>query len=247
MVQEHVTGLRSWHQRPLPASDGGISDGDENCETSLADDGSSARGLWPGRRKQQTHRDEDSGVGRTRNTTGQEAAVAVDSTAAETQVEAEEKRDSPYGDDQLRKGRPNAATPWLGWDFAGLEEKVQAPDANKSAGNTPPSQNSNPARSPAGRTHMRVLETATARRRGRGGDQDGDNRNENERETDEKEHQQGDDEAKGQEGGHDEGSREEPKINRAYGSTEGEQEASVNKLIAFQSDRVVRMLEGMFQ
>ncbi|CAN0524147.1 unnamed protein product, partial [Ectocarpus sp. 12 AP-2014] len=69
VVQEHVTGLCSWHRRSLPASDGGVSYGDENYATPLADDGSSAHRLWPGGRQQQTHRDEDSGVGRTRNTT----------------------------------------------------------------------------------------------------------------------------------------------------------------------------------
>ncbi|CAM9477123.1 unnamed protein product [Ectocarpus fasciculatus] len=232
VVHEHVTGLRSWHRRPLPASDGGISDGDDaTSATPLADDGPSARGLWSGGRQQQTHRDEDSGVCRTRNTTGQEAAVAVKSPAAEIKVEAEEKRDSPYSDDQVRMGRPNATTPWLGWDFAGMEDKVQAPDANTS-GDAPPPQNNNPARSSSGREHARDDEAATTRRRGGGGDHDDQERY---------------DEAKGQEGGHDEGSREEPKINREYGSTEGQQEASVNKIIAFQSDRVVRMLEDMFQ
>lgn len=247
VVHEHVTGLRSWHRRPLPVSDGGIRDGDATSATSLADDGASARGLWPAGGNLQTYRDEDSGVGRTRNTTRQEAAVAVESPAAETKVEADEKRGSPYGDDQLRMGRPNEATPWLGWDLAGLEDKVQAPDGNKSVGNTPPSQNIDPARSPAGRQHARDEETAGTRRWERGGDRDGDKHNDYERETDKKEDQEGDDEAKGQQGRHDQGSKEEPKINRAYGSTEGGQAASVNKIIAFQSDRVVRMLEGMFQ
>ena len=39
---------------------------------------------------------------------------------------------------------------------------------------------------------------------------------------------------------------EEPEVNRRYGTTVGEREASVNKLIAFQTDRVVRMLDRMF-
>lgn len=39
---------------------------------------------------------------------------------------------------------------------------------------------------------------------------------------------------------------EEPKSNRAYGTTPSEREASVNKLMAFQTDRVVRVLDRMF-
>ena len=39
---------------------------------------------------------------------------------------------------------------------------------------------------------------------------------------------------------------EEPKMNRRYGTTAEEREASVNKVMAFQTDRVVRMLDRMF-
>lgn len=39
---------------------------------------------------------------------------------------------------------------------------------------------------------------------------------------------------------------EEPEVNRTYGMTVEEREASVNKVIAFQTDRVVRMLDRMF-
>lgn len=39
---------------------------------------------------------------------------------------------------------------------------------------------------------------------------------------------------------------EEPEVNRRYGSTSEEREASVNRVIAFQTDRVVRMLDRMF-
>lgn len=39
---------------------------------------------------------------------------------------------------------------------------------------------------------------------------------------------------------------EEPEMNRTYGTTVEERAASVNKVIAFQTDRVVRMLDRMF-
>lgn len=45
--------------------------------------------------------------------------------------------------------------------------------------------------------------------------------------------------------GDDDDSDEEPKANRKYGTDKGE-EASVNKMIAFQTDRVVRILDRLF-
>eukprot|EP00903_Cladosiphon_okamuranus_P021088 g19371.t1 len=139
--------------------------------------------------------------------------------AASSGVETEPHPSSKYAPPSLQK--LDEATPWLGWDFAASNATDTRGTEHCSSSTASCSTDAIP-----GRKSFHNGKDAKAEPKDHGNIYHGGDR-------------------KGLE--EDEKLTEEPKVNRSYGGTGGDDHGtSVNKLFAFQADRVVRMLDDIF-
>lgn len=229
VVHENSTGLRCWHRRLTPVPAAGASATSDGNKIGL-------------------------GVG-----TGSSSDVVV---AVPPSVEARAERASFPGGGGGRGGgscggrKPDEATPWLGWDFTAPHRDGVAGGADISLG----------ARNGGGSgcyaTTAGKISTTRGKRCCYGAskstsnasdefaafkDDDGEMKSSKAEDLKNRAQNSDKDVDKGSNNGvEDDQEGEEPKRNREYGATLEEREASVNQVIAFQTDRVVRMLDGMF-
>eukprot|EP00752_Nemacystus_decipiens_P002009 g1929.t1 len=254
VVHEHVLGLRSWHQRPVPAvtsqpsslhntranttsrvesrerstllSPEGPHDNGEN-QPKHEDNSSDSAIMVRAQGQRPAHHGETPPGDKEHDEEEEEAGVAPaaerPSSADAARFEAETKpQQSLKGSPP--SGRLHAATPWLSWDFAASDDtgtkEIQRCSSAAIAATAPT----------LGGDNLHYGRDAKAEPKDNGNiGHGGDGR-------------------RGREEGDDDKKRaaEEPMINRTYGGGDHDRGASVNKLFAFQTDRVVRMLDDLF-
>lgn len=236
VVQEHVIGLRSWDQRTPSATNRPDADNAGTGMTS-ADNEPPATSPWRGRLEggggKQRQREENSA------TSGgiEEGQRAADQEAKPPGKEENEEIESGSKAERHlslncrpSQGKLDTATPWLSWDFAasgGINEKGAKYGSCAAAA------------AAAGAT-------ATAPTSAFGGYARNEHDSKDEGKDGEYDHKDEGDDGKSNSKWREEEEKEEPKVNRSYGTQSDGRGVSVNQLIAFQTDRVVRMLDSMF-
>lgn len=235
VVHEHVIGLRSWHERAAPASARQPNLLNARAtNTSTVDNKRSAAPLslagLHGNEGQQgskvdgqrsAHQGATSPGGNVREKREIGIASATKQPFADTSFEVKTKLYSPLKGNLSSLRKLDVATPWLGWDLAAPNDtitgEIEGCSSTAAVASTFPTVGGETAQS---------REDVKAEPK-----EDGDH----DHEGDQKGH-------KGKEN-----TAEEPKMNRTYGGADNDNHgASVNKLFAFQTDRVVRMLDDMF-
>lgn len=242
VVHEHVLGLQSWHQ-PVPRATSepplsnkrtamksradnaklsrslsrvpqdGIKGSQPNCIDNFETSGNI---VLEGRRA--AHQGATSPSRKLRGKCDSGVAPATNQRSADTtSFEVKTEFHLPFkGGSSLIK-KQDAATPWLGWDFAASNDtntgEVKKCSSAAAVATTIPTT--------GGETMQNDEDTKAEQKDASNNDHEGDKWIDR--------------------------AGEEPKMNRAYeGADNDTHGASVNKIIAFQTDRVVRLLDDMF-